>query len=160
MLVGQRLARKGDKEGAVEAFFLAFRLDSRNSDAASGLLDFAELVMAANQAASRKAVTRESQCQSTLLLDWDLTDKDFTSSEGVDSPKFRISRRVLAWISIFQKEPYPKCILNLNRATDVKLRVEVGNSKQIVESGNGMKFQSFYLCSQSDLDGHMTVHSV
>lgn len=160
VLVGQRLARKGDKERAVEAFFLAFRLDSGNSDAASGLLDFAELVIAANQAASHKVVTRGSQCQSTLLLDWDLTEKDFTSSEGVDSPKFRISRRVLAWISIFPLEPYPKCILNLNRATDVKLRVEVGNSKQIVESSNGMKFQSFYLCSQSDLDGHMTVHSV
>ncbi|CAL1165026.1 unnamed protein product, partial [Cladocopium goreaui] len=58
VLVGQRLARKGDKERAVEAFFLAFRLDSGNSDAASGLLDFAELVIAANQAASHKVVTR------------------------------------------------------------------------------------------------------
>ena len=161
VLLGQRLARKGYKERALEAFFLAFQLDSGNSDAASGLLDFAKLVVAANQASSHKVMTlRGSQCQSTLLLDWDLTEKDFTSSDGVDSPKFRISRRVLAWISIFQQEPHPKCILNLNRATDVKLRVEVGNSKQIVESGNGVKFQSFYLCSQSDLDGHMTVHSV
>eukprot|EP00435_Cladocopium_sp_Y103_P018780 s3043_g4.t1 len=123
VLLGQRWARKGDKERAVEAFCLAFRLDTGNPDAASGLLDFAELVIAANQAARHKVVTlRGNQCQSTLLLDWDLREKDFTNSEGVDSPKFRISRRVLAWISIFPQEPCPKCILNLNRATDVKLR--------------------------------------
>lgn len=166
VMLAQRLAKDGENERAEDAFFFAFRLDPANSDAANGLWDFAQLVIATKKAGNRlpscgPRILSET-VESQKLLEWNLSEKDFTKlkADGMDSPKFRISRRVIAWMSIFPQEPYPKCILNLNRAADVKLRVLVGNSTQDVEICNGMKFQSFYLGSHSDLSDHMTVYSL
>ena len=168
VMLAQRLARDGQSEGAEDAFFLAFRLDPANSDAANGLWDFAQLVIATKKAQNDRrpfhghcpGIPSDSSV-SQKLLEWNLTE-DFTKlkADAMDSPKFRISRRVIAWISIFPHQPYPKCILNLNRAADVKLRVLVGNSTQDVEICDGMKFQSFYLGSHSDLSHRMTVYSL
>ena len=166
VMLAQRLAKDGENERAEDAFFFAFRLDPANSDAANGLWDFAQLVIATKKAGNRlpscgPRILSET-VESQKLLEWNLSEKDFTKlkADGMDSQKFRISRRVIAWRSIFPQEPYPKCILNLNRAADVKLRVLVGNSTQDVEICNGMKFQSFYLGSHSDLSDRMTVYSL
>jgi hypothetical protein len=166
VMLAQRLAKDGENERAEDAFFFAFRLDPANSDAANGLWDFAQLVIATKKAGNRlpscgPRILSET-VESQKLLEWNLSEKDFTKlkADGMDSQKFRISRRVIAWMSIFPQEPYPKCILNLNRAADVKLRVLVGDSTQDVEICNGMKFQSFYLGSHSDLSDRMTVYSL
>lgn len=166
VMLAQRLAKDGENERAEDAFFFAFRLDPANSDAANGLWDFAQLVIATKKTGNRLPSCGprilSEMVESQKLLEWNLSEKDFTKlkADGMDSQKFRISRRVIAWMSIFPQEPYPKCILNLNRAADVKLRVLVGNSTQDVEICNGMKFQSFYLGSHSDLSDRMTVYSL
>ena len=100
-----------------------------------------------------------------LLLNWDLTGKDFTNcrnEEGESSPKFEISKDVRASITVYPDPAAakPRCTLNLNRPADVKLRVQVGNTTRTVESVHGLKFKHFDLSSHSDLQGHLTVHAL
>ena len=171
----QRLARNGEKEKAEEAFFLAFRLDRTNLGAAEGLLDFANLVRAANRVqpeavCSARETTRDSQAAqphenprcAELNCGEDQDTKMFRihfyrDDKVEDGRKAQHPKSVIAWLGVSPQGPNPRCVLNVNLGQAAAVKMQTGNPTQIVETASGLKFQSFDLGSPSSLQGHITV---